>query len=77
MALVQLADAIVPDVFTNYMMVDTMEKAAVFASGIVVMTADLAVTGTPTTFASSMSFGTGGCCARRAPPVPAPVPTGR
>lgn len=35
MALVQISDVIVPDVFTQYMLNDTMEKAAVFSSGIV------------------------------------------
>lgn len=35
MATVRLVDAIVPEVFTNYMMNDTMEKSDVFSSGIV------------------------------------------
>lgn len=35
MALVRLSDAIVPDVFTAYMLKETMIKAQVFASGLV------------------------------------------
>lgn len=35
MATVRLTDAIVPEVFTGYMMNDTVEKADVFNSGIV------------------------------------------
>ena len=34
MALVQLTDAIVPEVFTAYMLQETMEKAGVFTSGL-------------------------------------------
>lgn len=36
MALTQIADVIVPEVFTAYMLKETMEKAGVFTSGLVV-----------------------------------------
>lgn len=42
MALVQLSDAIVPEVFNNYMLNDTVEMADVFQSGLVRMDADMA-----------------------------------
>lgn len=35
MALVQISDLIVPEVYANYMMLDTVEKAGVFTSGLV------------------------------------------
>ncbi len=36
MALTRLSDAIVPEVFTDYMLKETMEKSAIFESGLVV-----------------------------------------
>lgn len=42
MALTQITDVIVPEVFANYMFVDTAEKAAVFQSGVIQPDAEMA-----------------------------------
>jgi hypothetical protein len=41
MAQVQLSDVIVPPVFANYMMIDTMEMSKVFSSGLVEQDAEI------------------------------------
>ena len=52
MSLTRIADVIVPDVFNTYMMIQTMEKAGVFRSGIIQPNAQMAanLTGGGTVF---------------------------
>jgi hypothetical protein len=52
MAVVRLGDVIIPEVFNPYMLKETMEKADVFQSGLVVMNDDLStkLSGGGTTF---------------------------